>query len=328
MLRSTHVNQTLTVWLATVILSMNFSIVMFFLPILAIIQDWDHHAGFMRKYFKIKLPFKHRGFTHTLLFILLLIIIINLVEYLILNWWNFNKEMILTFINENKTQNIFLFILLHGHLLGDFLTKRGIPYFFPLFNKNIWLGLFSTHNSKDGKSTGEMKLNFVHSIINIILLWYIWLNWGTFWPIIINSIDTIKNTNNYTIILSLIWAELIFIIWLFWKDISSLSKYIKNIVISSFKFLFKTILLLSIFTLIYFTIIYFWIDFNTIINKYFNIAQYNINANLIILIIWAIIFLLQFYKNLEKNLFSISDIISYTINVIYIIIWLLLVILF
>lgn len=78
MQKATHINVGLTTSLSLLIQTATFNIFFVFYIIFALIQDWDHAQGSLAQKFGISLPFKHRGFTHTLLFILLAQIGINL----------------------------------------------------------------------------------------------------------------------------------------------------------------------------------------------------------------------------------------------------------
>lgn len=325
MMRATHVNQTLTVWLLILINTMTFSIYLFFAPIIALIADADHHASFLTRFLKFKMPFKHRWFTHTLVFVLLMMFLFNVILFtyqnfdIILNKWNpFTWDTISAFLDWQKINNMYLFILFHGHLLWDFFTTRWIPYFYPIFKWSVWIPLFSCWEWKNWNITGEMYVNFLHSVMNIWLLSFIILSWSKFAPVIEPVIHWLKETNNISILLWLIFAEILFIIILFWSDIKKYTHNSKIIIKSIFKTLIHIFLWISILFLSFFLINLTWINLTNIVLEVSNQSINIPNLNLIVLI-WIFITVLWFSIFwIKKYLISLSSIIAYVINVTYI----------
>jgi len=321
MLRATHVNQTMTVWLLYLIKSMKFSIVMFFLPILAIIQDWDHKQWFLTKHFKISIPWKHRWFTHTLLFILLLIWIIDIsVYFIIANSTNnpISVQWFIDFFKSIKFDNIVLLIILHWHLLGDILTKQWIPYFYPFYKKNIKIPLFSTRNKENKYDiTWEMWLNFFHSVINILLISYIVSRWDTFWNIILEPIKHLKNSGNQWLLIAFLLAEIIFIIMLFYSDIKKSVDYMKNFYKNIFRVLFFMFIWLLISWIIFVVLTITNINLTEIFKQLTNI-EINVNLNMILYISLILFNIFLALRLTKKYIVSLSSSIAYVINVFYI----------
>jgi len=329
MLRSTHVNMTLTVWLSTMIMSSSFSLHLFFVWIYAILQDSDHHAWFFKNTFWFSLPFKHRWFTHTLLFILLVMLLINISIFSHKMWYDVTQilsmDNIRNYIEGAKIDNMFLLLLLHWHLLWDFLTQRWIPYLWPFFKWNIWLGIFTTGEKTGWDLTGEMVLNFLFSIINIGLLTHIGINYDKYLNLIEPEIKQLQNWWDLNTILTFAVLQLIFVIFLFWNDIKN---YIKNF----HDFITRILKVLT------FSAIWFWISFAIIFLLWlFTINLTDVLANITdwqLVIEWlnayfstfltfsAIWYALYLTK---KYIVSISSTISYMINVTYILfsLWLL-----
>lgn len=175
MQKATHINVWLTTTLLLIINTLSFNIFVLFYYIISLIQDADHWQGTFAKKFWFSLPFKHRGFTHTLLFIILLQGLINL----LFTFWLWIPLLLL--------DNIFLFILLHAHLFADIFTVSWLPYLWPFYNWNIkipWISIFRTWTN------WEYFFNFVITLINIFLI-YLFIS-GDY----INRISWILETQN------------------------------------------------------------------------------------------------------------------------------------
>lgn len=158
MQKATHINVGLTTTLLLIIKTTIYSIFYIFYIIFALIQDWDHSQGSLAQKFGISLPFKHRGFTHTLLFILLAQLGINL-------GFIYLGNLTLTFKDQ-----IILFFLLHSHLFADIWTVWGIPYLWPIYKKPITIPGISQFTTG---TNGEYFFNLVITGINIFLIYYI-----------------------------------------------------------------------------------------------------------------------------------------------------------
>lgn len=323
MLRSTHVNMTLSAWLWAMIVMDSFSLHMFFLSIYAIVQDWDHHAGFMKWFFWFSLPFKHRWFTHTLLFILLFILLVNIAIF-IYKFWLVVPTMseLNLFIESFKVDNIFLFILLHGHLAWDFLTKRGIPYLYPIFKWNIGIGLVSTGDRSDGTVSGEMVINFMHSILNVYLISYIIINFDRYSQIIQPHIQSITESWDVKTILLLGFLEIIFIIVLFWKDIKNYIKHFSSFMKRLIKVITLSAIGWGISAVIVLVLMVFNINLTDVLAKISNntiIIEW-LNTYFIITLMW-ILLIFSLYLT-KRYIVSLATTISYFINVTYILLWL------
>lgn len=120
MLKATHVNGGWTVMLSSIILTWGFaSVFTLFYGILSLIDDSDHHAWSTTKALWFRLPgAKHRGYSHTLLFNLLL-------GYAI---YALFKHFYSTL--EGMDLYILMGISL-SHIAYDFFTKRKVPLFAP-----------------------------------------------------------------------------------------------------------------------------------------------------------------------------------------------------
>lgn len=324
MLRATHVNMTLTAWLSTMIMTDSFSLHLLFVWVYWILADWDHHAWFMKNVFWFSLPFKHRWFTHTLLFVLLIMLFINLSIYS----YNLNYDLsqitnitnILSFFEANKTNNLFLLILLHWHLAWDFLTQRGIPYLWPFFKWNIWFGLFTTGEKSGWNLSGEMVLNFLFSIANILLLSYLFVNHTHYYNIIEPVINNLVNSWNAKTFLIFVWLQLIFILFLFARDIKNYIWNFKDFTQRIFKVLTLSFFWFLISVWIVFVISFFSIDLSQILSNLSNgkiliewLNTYFIMLSIIISI-WYALYLTK------KYIVSIASSIAYIINVTYILI--------
>lgn len=321
MLRATHVNMTLTATLLYIISSGFFSIHCLYVSFYAIIQDWDHHKSFLTNYFKISLPFKHRGFTHTLLFVLLFILFINILGFSY-NVYDWNYELLLSsfieFFWTQKVNNSFLFVMLHGHLLGDLLTKKGIPYLYPIYKWNIWLGLFTTGEGQNGKISGEMYLNFWHTIANVYLFSYLAYNWADYSESFNNTIWNIVQSWWLNLILILVVLQMIFVFALFFNDMKRVSNYTKKLIKNTFKVLSLSFLVWLVWWIIVSLLtvlsIDLWIILKEITSGSVNIENLN-NYVYISLAVWAFIFFLNMTK---KYIVSMATSISYIINIFYI----------
>lgn len=160
MLKASHVNLGATVALSSVILSGgHLSIFLMFYPLLALLDDADHHAGTVSKALKFRLPWAtHRGYSHSLLFNILVGLAI------FYGFKHFYPDLGM----------IDLYVLLGislSHLLGDFFTRRGIPLLYPLTSYNFGLPLFTTGTSV------EKLITLAVSIGNIGAFGYIILNY-------------------------------------------------------------------------------------------------------------------------------------------------------
>lgn len=178
MQKATHINVGLTVTLGLILAYSRFDILFPFYVLIALLPDLDHGQSTLNKKFGIKLPFKHRGFTHTLLFIILCVVLLALLFYAVITW-----------IQLDKTQLLIWFILFHSHILWDLFTVSWIPYFWPVF-KNFripWISIIKTGTS------WEWFFNLWISGLNIWLIYFllqneIWKNEG-----FINSVKIVNS---------------------------------------------------------------------------------------------------------------------------------------
>jgi len=322
MLRATHINMTLSVWLWTLILSNSFSIHLFFAWLYAIIQDWDHHRWHFANVFWFSLPFKHRWFTHTLLFVILIMLLINISIFTYKMWFDlwkiFNYNNLLSFLNESKTDNMFLFLLLHWHLIWDFLTKRWIPYFYPFLKWNIWLWLFTTWENKNGNLTWEMILSFFHSILNIFMIWFIIVNYQHFYSIIEPKVKWLLS-NDIQVLIIFFLLQLIFIWFLFMKDIKNYIWNFKDFAIRLLKVITYSIIWIIISLILIWILYIFNINLSTIMYNLSNWYIYINWLNLYFILFITMVYLWYSLYLTKKYLVSIASTIAYIINVTYII---------
>lgn len=158
MQKATHINVGLTTSLLLLIKTATFNIFYVFYLIISLFQDLDHPQGTLARKLKVTLPFKHRGFSHTLLFILITQGLINLGLIFGLN------------IHLSSSDQLVLFVLLHAHLFADIWTVSGFPYLYPFYKWDIkipWISIFKTGTN------GEYFFNFVVTGINIFLIYFI-----------------------------------------------------------------------------------------------------------------------------------------------------------
>jgi inner membrane protein len=108
----------------------------------------------------VKLIFGHRGFTHSLFATLLVFI-----PYLLV------QTQIIGIVDDSFMQNL-LGSILFGvglgylfHILGDMLSKSGVPLFMPLTNKRIKVPLYVTGKISE-------KIVYVISIFFLVFLVY------------------------------------------------------------------------------------------------------------------------------------------------------------
>lgn len=158
MQKATHINVGLTTSLLLLIKTLNFNIFYVFYLIISLFQDLDHPQGTLARKLGFTLPFKHRGFSHTLLFIL---IVQGLINAALFFWLD---------IKLTNVDQIILFVLLHAHLLADIWTVSGFPYLYPFYKWDIkipGISIFKTGTN------GEYFFNFVITALNIWLIYFI-----------------------------------------------------------------------------------------------------------------------------------------------------------
>lgn len=317
MWRPTHINMTISLAIMLFLHTNVLYLFYIFTPFFAILPDLDHHRGYAKNKLWVRLPFKHRGFTHTLLFILLTILIINVWGFyfatdIISNDWFLLQNFFNYMLVEKWSSNLILFILLHWHLIGDFLTPEGVPYLYPIIKKRFAIPITKT-SAEPGKYniTGEMYINFFFTIFNLAAIWYIILNFWNYQEAFVNFQESLKNTNQNAII-ALFLLQAILSLYLFWADIKKTIANAKDFFVR----IFKVLLFLLIGGGISWILLY-WIN-NTEIFTWTAIeniiANYSLYINIIIIWIFGFIWL-----NLtRKYLVSISYSTSYLINSIYI----------
>jgi len=288
MIKSTHINVWLTTSLLLIINTLTFNIFFIFYMIFSLFADLDHWQWSLNKKLKIKLPFKHRGFSHTLLF---QIIITWLVGYL---FTSLGYEV-------TKIDYLIIFWLLLSHLLADIFTVSWFPFFWPLFKKRItipWISVIKT------STKGEFIFNLLVTFFNLYLLFYIFSK-GFY-----HQITWIDKTSNF--VTSSIWIEIgIFIaFFLFWYHI--ISSEIKNLKHDT-KRLWKKFLQISKNLVIWFIILSV-ISYLLQNNLFKDIPLLNFILGSIILVI--IQWIALFYKDIE----FISKSSWYLVNII-VLIW-------
>jgi len=302
MLKATHVNGGWTVMLASIIATGGFaSIFILFYGILSLIDDSDHHAWSTTKALGFKLPgAKHRGYSHTILFNLLL-------WYAIYAWFKYFYPTI---------GDIDLYVLLGislSHLLYDAFTKRRIPAFAPsiffvipllvyvfyykiinggidvndwaifdvyviggiaifaliiekviLINKLKWISKFlNTDCGIPIFSTGsamEKIFTFINSFINLGLLGYI------IWKYIVPGTLIVPTYDSKMILIALGFN--IFVSYLLFKD--ELKYFSKNVT-DTIKSMFQLIINILINVVVVWGIIW--------LNQKFNIINFNALAS-------------------------------------------------
>lgn len=120
----------------------------------SLLPDLDHKMSYISKrmqttsYVTRKIT-KHRGITHSPVFMALVVIVLN--------------EQINISINDIKSKVIYisLYAGIISHIFLDMFNKRGVPLFFPLSRNNISFG-----NIK----TGGFMENIVRIFISIFLV--------------------------------------------------------------------------------------------------------------------------------------------------------------
>lgn len=276
MQKSTHINIWLTTTLWLIYATATFNIFFLYYYFISLIPDLDHNRWTLTSKLWFSLPFRHRWFTHTLLFILILQGVINISFYfLYTKFWIGN---VLT-IEDNKI----LFILLHAHLFADIFTVSWIPYLYPFIKKSIkipWISIFSTWK------TGEYFFNIVVSIINILLLYLIYKSW------ILTNLNWLKKTQEFILTNNLVsWIILITFIILGAHLISYEIKKIWKDTKNSIKKIWKMFINL-VWTIVFLSII--WIGIN----------YYIPTIDIIFILLWIISltivsFVVQFNKHIE-----------------------------
>jgi len=225
MQKATHINVWLTTVLATIIKTATFNIFYSFYLFFSLLPDLDHNKSSLTKKIWFSLPFKHRWFSHTLLFIIIIQWLINLGFYF---WLWIKIELI---------DQLVLFVLLHSHLLADIFTVSGLPYLYPFYSKSIkvpWVSIFSTWKN------WEYFFNLAITWINLFLIYWIFSK-----DILTILNDSIVKTQEFaTSSWTVIWI-FSFVFFLLWfhlisseiknakKDISKLWKTFSSMVIKT-----------------------------------------------------------------------------------------------
>jgi len=226
--------------------------------------------------------------------------LLNIISVILFFWTIFflfyiYKEIPSPFINTF----VWLYILLLSHLVWDYFTNTGFPFFYPFSKRRIKAPLtFSTWKSME-------KLVFV--ILTIINIWLL--------VKITHSID------NWTIVyitkgILAISTILFWIIWLLlFKGDMNIFKQLKQIM-KNMKGLVRT-LLVMLWWIVIFSISIFWI-------LYLYFAGYQSGSLAIILGIWWLIGLISLlvflYKNIAKS-YSYTYFISVSVLFLYITIY-------
>lgn len=213
MQKATHINVGLTTTLVSLLTLSQFNIFVIFYVLWSLLPDLDHWQSVLNRKFGIKLPFGHRWFTHTLLFIVLMCWLLNLIAHYA---W-------ITLTNKDQ---ILIFILLHSHILADVFTVSSVPYLWPLIKQPIvipWVSIFKTWTN------GEFIFNLIVSIVNLCLVVYVLFGW-----VLTRMKDSIIQTQHFVSSSSttLVTTGIIFIllvIYVIWGEIRSTKKYINTI---------------------------------------------------------------------------------------------------
>lgn len=155
MLKASHVNVGATVALSSVIVTGGtFSPFLLFYPLLSLLDDADHHSSSATKALGLQLPgATHRGYSHSLFF--------NAVVAILIFAGFFG------FYSLTQTDFYVLLAISFSHLLGDVITKRKIPAFYPFYKGNVGIPLITTG------SIAEKIITFILSFVNIGLVYYI-----------------------------------------------------------------------------------------------------------------------------------------------------------
>jgi membrane-bound metal-dependent hydrolase YbcI (DUF457 family) len=261
MLKPSHVNIWATVALSSILLTgWYFSIFLLFYRFLSELDDADHDKSKITNSLWLKLPgAKHRGYSHTLLF-----------NILVALWIYFWVKYFYPTLNEYD-----LYVLLRislSHLLADILTVRWVPLLWPLTNKNFWLFLMTT-----GKFW-EKLFTLLMAFVNLWLIFMIIVKY------IIPKTYTIWTYNINLIILAII-SQWFIVYLLFKEEIFSLKSDVMQVIKWTFKMILNIIINWAVvYWLFYLNQTFNFINLNAIAHTY------NIAGNTLIWIIWFLCF--------------------------------------
>ena len=310
MRKITHINIWTTTVLTSVLLLNKFSFILLLYPFLAILADADHGKDSLSSK-GLTLPWKHRGWSHSIFgtFVLwtILLFLLNIILWfaswfdlvistLFITWTiavisligTFGIIWIVLYITSLYLLlkydyilpiQFFAYLLIFSHLLWDYFTKTWIPLFYPISNKRFNSFL---HVSTWWKA--EEILNLFITIVNIWLIYYI-INYTN---ILQNLIDYQSTNKQYTLVVIL---SLVVVFYFLWKDLN-----IKNIIRKSKRNLWKVIKDISLI------IIYLL----TIIVSILNFSLYSIP-----LIVIALVLLFFQWRKTFENMLNLWEVSAY-----------------
>lgn len=293
MQKATHINVGWTTLLSLVLFTGSFSFIYLFYIFLALLPDLDHHQGALTKKLGIKLPFKHRWFTHTLIMCILVSIWLY---YLASSLW----LATIGFIS--------ILILAHSHILWDLFTVSWIPYFWPVI-KNFripWISIVKTW------SNGEWIFNLIVSFINLFLIYLVTVKYN------ILELQGLAETSKN--ILSSTWLLIGLWIWTFilgYHIVSSEIKYLKKNTTKMISVVWRNIIKslanwIVIWSILYGLVIYILPYLGTIEPWFIT------NKSLVsfwLLWWWVMIYLYNLYNIFKGDIEFISKTLWYVINI-------------